>query len=73
MLYLEYYNCMVRRWNLRASWLAQELLATFSNNEIQEVALLPVYDTAGTFIVKVNDEVIWDRRSDSTPGTDISS
>ena len=73
MLYLEYCYCMVRRWNLRASWLAQELLATFSNNEIQEVALLPVYDTAGTFIVKINDEVIWDRRSDSTPGTNISS
>ena len=56
------------RWGLRASWLAQELLSTFNNNEIQEVALLPVYDISGAFIVKLNEEVIWDRRSTTTPG-----
>ena len=60
--------CTGCRWGLRASWMGQELLSTFSNGELNEVSLLPTSDPPGTFIVKLNDKVIWDRREPSTPG-----
>lgn len=43
---------------MRASWMAQELLTTFST-ELGEAALVP--GTGGIFEVRVDDEVIWSR------------
>ena len=59
--------CPGCRWLLRSSWLAQELLTTFEST-IGEVALIPNREKTGTFIIRVNDTVIWDRRSPDTPG-----
>jgi selenoprotein W-related protein len=51
--------CSQCRWLLRASWMAQELLRTFSV-EIGEVALVP--GTGGIFEVRVGDELVWSRK-----------
>ena len=52
---------------LRSAWLAQELLTTFEAS-IGEVALIPSRAGAGTFVVRVNENVVWDRRREETPG-----
>jgi selenoprotein W-related protein len=53
--------CTQCRWLLRASWLAQELLTTFTT-DISELVLRP--GTGGVFVVSVGDEVVWDRKVD---------
>jgi len=53
--------CTQCKWLLRAAWMAQELLSTFTD-ELGEVALVP--STGGVFRVAVADKVVWDRRSD---------
>jgi selenoprotein W-related protein len=53
--------CTQCRWLLRASWLASELLTTFST-DLGEVAIRP--GTGGTFTVSVDDELLWDRKVD---------
>jgi selenoprotein W-related protein len=53
--------CTQCRWLLRATWLASELLNSFTT-DIGELALRPGVD--GVFSVAVNDEVIWDRKVD---------
>ena len=50
--------CTQCRWLLRAAWMGQELLTTFSD-ELGEVALVP--GTGGVFDIRVNDELIWSR------------
>jgi selenoprotein W-related protein len=55
---IEIEYCTQCRWLLRATWMAQELLTTFSG-EIGELALVP--GTGGVFEVRVYDEVIWSR------------
>lgn len=50
--------CTQCRWLLRASWVAQELLTTFST-DIGELVLRP--GTGGVFTVSVDGEMIWDR------------
>lgn len=55
---IEIVYCTQCRWLLRAAWLAQELLTTFSD-EAGEVALVP--GTGGVFEVRVGDELIWSR------------
>ena len=50
--------CTQCRWLLRAAWMAQELLTTFST-ELGEVALIP--GTGGIFQVKVDDTLLWSR------------
>ncbi len=47
---------------LRAAWLAQELLLTFQD-ELNEVAIQPVKDPAGTFEVRVNNKLVFDRKA----------
>jgi selenoprotein W-related protein len=42
--------------------MAQEVLSTFGN-ELGEVALIPA--TGGEFTIRYNDELIWDRQTDS--------
>ena len=46
---------------LRASWMAQELLHTFST-DIASVTLVP--GTGGIFTITVGEELIWDRKRD---------
>lgn len=63
---VEILYCRQCRWLLRASWMAQELLTTFSE-EIGELALLP--GTGGIFEVRValeNQEsaLVWSRKDE---------
>lgn len=53
--------CTQCRWLLRAAWMAQELLSTFTT-EVGEVALVPA--TGGVFRITVEDTVVWDRRAE---------
>jgi len=48
-------------------WLAQELLTTFQD-DIGEVALIPQRNISGTFIIRLDDKVIWDRKNPETVG-----
>ncbi|MGV3002451.1 SelT/SelW/SelH family protein [Vibrio sp.] len=58
---IEIFYCRQCNWMLRASWLSQELLHTFSE-EIESVALHP--DSGGRFEIVCNDQVIWERKAD---------
>ncbi|MCZ7457133.1 SelT/SelW/SelH family protein [Streptomyces sp. WMMC940] len=62
-LQIEY--CTQCRWLPRAAWLAQELLGTFDRTELVEVALRP--GIGGVFVVRVDGEVVWDRREQGFP------
>ncbi|MBS1156413.1 MAG: hypothetical protein H6R07_2337 [Proteobacteria bacterium] len=53
--------CTRCNWLLRAAWLAQELLTTFSD-ELGEVALQP--GTGGAFIVTCDGVEIWNRKTE---------
>lgn len=53
--------CKQCRWLLRAAWLAQELLTTFSE-ELGEVALQP--GEGGVLEVRVDGELIFSRKSE---------
>ena len=50
--------CTQCRWLLRAAWMAQELLTTFSE-ELGEVALVPGKN--GIFEVWVDEALVWSR------------
>ncbi|CUI38378.1 SelT/SelW/SelH family protein [Cognatishimia activa] len=54
--------CIGCNWLLRAGWLAQELLSTFGN-DLAGVTLIPD-DLGGTFEIRVDDTVIWERKAD---------
>lgn len=58
---VEILYCRQCRWLLRASWMAQELLTTFSE-EIGELALQP--GTGGIFEVRVEGVLIWSRKEE---------
>lgn len=53
--------CTLCQWQLRAVWLAQELLQTFTD-EIYEIALRP--GQGGVFEIFVDDTRIWCRKAD---------
>jgi selenoprotein W-related protein len=53
--------CTQCRWLLRAGWVAQELLTTFTT-DLGEVALRP--GVGGVFTVQLDDELLWDRTRD---------
>jgi selenoprotein W-related protein len=53
--------CTQCRWLLRATWLAAELLDSFTT-DIGELALRP--GVGGVFTITVDDEVVWDRKID---------
>ena len=53
--------CTQCQWLLRAAWMAQELLSTFTT-ELSEVALIP--GTGGIFQITCGNELIWDRKRD---------
>ena len=58
-LLIEIEYCTKCRWLLRASWIAQELLSTFSE-DIRGVTLIPS-DVAGIFEIRCGRDVIWER------------
>lgn len=53
--------CTQCRWLLRAGWVAQELLTTFTT-DLAEVALVP--GTGGVFRIELDGELVWDRSTD---------
>jgi selenoprotein W-related protein len=53
--------CRQCNWLLRAGWMAQELLSTFSD-DLGEVALVP--GTGGIFLVEAGGVLVWDRKRD---------
>lgn len=53
--------CTQCQWLLRAAWMAQELLSTFST-DLGEVALSP--GTGGVFRIDYEGDPIWDRVAD---------
>lgn len=53
--------CTQCQWLLRAAWLAQELLSTFSD-ELAKVSLEPAM--GGTFRITCNGVLIWERKVD---------
>lgn len=55
------YYCRQCNWMLRAAWLSQELLHTFSE-DIDSVSLHP--DTGGRFEIICNQQTIWERKQD---------
>jgi len=55
---IEIEYCTQCRWLLRAAWMAQELLTTFST-EIGELAFVP--GTGGVFEIRIDDEAVWSR------------
>lgn len=52
--------CPKCKWMLRAAYMAQELLSTFTDN-LYGVTLQPS-DTAGRYAIRVNDDIIFDRK-----------
>ncbi|HLL95442.1 MAG TPA: SelT/SelW/SelH family protein [Spirosoma sp.] len=55
---LEY--CPKCGWLLRAAWMAQELLTTFTD-DLRGVLLQPA-EVSGRFSVRIDDQVIFDRK-----------
>ena len=55
---IEIEYCTQCRWLLRAAWMAQELLTTFST-DIGELALVP--GVGGVFEVRIDGEPVWSR------------
>ncbi|GEK10730.1 SelT/SelW/SelH family protein [Pseudoalteromonas sp. McH1-7] len=53
--------CVLCQWMLRATWLAQELLSTFSD-DLQQVALVPA--SKGVFEIYYDNTLIWCRKAD---------
>ena len=47
-------------WLLRATWLAQELLTTFSEERLG--VLLRPAEVAGRFSITLGDKLLWDRK-----------
>lgn len=54
--------CRQCQWLLRAAWMAQELLSTFSE-ELGAVSLVP--STGGAFSIAVDGVEIWERKRDA--------
>lgn len=53
--------CTQCQWLLRAAWMAQELLTTFTE-DLAEVALSPA--SGGEFVIAYDGEIIWNRKRD---------
>jgi selenoprotein W-related protein len=55
---IEIEYCTQCCWLLRAAWMAQELLTTFST-DIGELALVP--GTGGVFEIRIGEDTVWSR------------
>lgn len=60
---IEIVYCPKCNWMLRSAWFAQELLYTFGEI-IREMVLIPDNETAGRFEIRVEDNLIWERKRD---------
>ncbi len=60
--HIDIYYCRQCNWMLRATWLAQELLHTFSE-DIATISLHP--DTGGRFEITVDNKRLWERKQDN--------
>lgn len=61
--------CTLCQWQLRAAWMAQELLQTFSDT-LYEVVLRP--GTGGVFEIWVDSQLVWERKRDGGfPGAKV--
>ena len=49
-------------WMLRAAYMAQELLTTFTE-ELHAVSLQPS-ERSGSYIISINDEILFDRKKE---------
>ena len=58
-LFIEIEYCTKCRWLLRASWIAQELLSTLSE-DIRGVSLISGNE-AGIFEIRCGRDIIWER------------
>jgi selenoprotein W-related protein len=58
---LAIHYCTQCNWLLRAAWMAQEVLSTFSL-EMGAVTLVP--ETGGIFEMRLDGELIWERKRD---------
>mmetsp|Transcript_62821 Transcript_62821/g.99583 ORF Transcript_62821/g.99583 Transcript_62821/m.99583 type:complete len:106 (-) Transcript_62821:54-371(-) len=57
--------CVKCKWQLRAAWLAQELLTTFEQDDIlTEVCLVPSLKVSGVFEVTCDDKTVWSRKAE---------
>lgn len=59
LITIEY--CPKCGWMLRAAYMAQELLTTFTD-EIRGVCLVPS-ETGGTYTISIDDQVVFDRKT----------
>lgn len=59
---VEIHYCPKCNWLPRSAWMAQELLATFSE-ELASVTLAPA-EQPGLFQVLVDNQLVWDRKSE---------
>lgn len=57
---VEIVYCTKCKWLLRSTWMAQEILTTFSQ-ELSEFALIP--GSEGIFEIKVDEKLIWSLKS----------
>lgn len=57
---IEITYCRLCGWLLRASWMAQELLTTFSE-ELTAVTLIPD-STGGVFDIRIDGSMVWSRK-----------
>ena len=53
--------CTQCNWMLRATWMAQELLHSFSE-DIAAVTLVP--GSGGIFRIEADEEIVWERKRD---------
>lgn len=58
LINIEY--CPKCGWLLRSAYMAQELLNTFTE-QVKGVCLVPS-ETGGTFVISIDDQVIFDRK-----------
>ena len=58
---LEIEFCIKCKWLTRASWIAQELLSTFSN-DLYGITIIPS-DEAGILEIRCGRKIIWDRKA----------
>jgi len=54
--------CTQCNWLLRATWMSQELLTTFSD-EITELSLIP--GTGGIYNITANNQLVWSRKEEN--------
>lgn len=57
---IEIEYCPKCGWLLRAAWMAQELLTTFSD-DLHAVQLRPS-EVAGRYVITMNEQLLWDRK-----------